>query len=91
MTRRLAHHPDVISTTLPNGEMVLLHLDAKQYYTLNDTGARIWELIGKDLPLAEIAARIESIFDVTPDRAQNSVERLVADLLVQKLLIERED
>ena len=38
--------PEVLYTKLDDGEAVLLHLGTTTYYTLNQTGARIWKLLG---------------------------------------------
>ena len=38
-------HTSLVFTRLDATEAVLLHLGTKRYYTLNETGARIWELL----------------------------------------------
>jgi hypothetical protein len=39
---------DVVVTELDGeNESVLLHLGTKKYYTLNETGVRIWQLLGE--------------------------------------------
>jgi hypothetical protein len=38
-------HPSVVFTRLNDTEAVLLHLETKRYYSLNETGARLWELL----------------------------------------------
>jgi hypothetical protein len=42
-----ACHPDpnVVFTRLGESEGVLLHLHTKRYYSVNETGARLWELL----------------------------------------------
>jgi hypothetical protein len=42
-----ACHPDpnVVFTRLGENEGVLLHLNTKRYYSLNETGSRLWELL----------------------------------------------
>ena len=36
-------HSQVVDTKLDEGEVVLLHLESKMYYSLNPTGERIWQ------------------------------------------------
>ena len=79
-------HPDVVHTALENGEAVLLHLGTNQYFSLNDTGARIWELIDKGLTLEEIGQEIEAMYDLTLDWAQQYVSNLADELISEKLL-----
>ena len=42
---RVRPDDDVVDTELEGGEMVLLHLLTKQYYSLNVTGIRIWQAL----------------------------------------------
>ena len=62
-------HPDVVATTLNTGESVLLHIGTKTYFSLNETGSVIWDLISKGLTVEEISQRLESEFDVTGEKA----------------------
>jgi hypothetical protein len=59
---------------------VLVHLDTNQIYTLNDTGARFWELLteGGDRPTIEGALRAE--FEVSDEEVAAEVDRLLGDL-----------
>ena len=38
-------HPSVVYTKLDDSQAVLLHLETKRYYSLNETGLFIWELL----------------------------------------------
>lgn len=78
--------PDVVCTELGNGETVLLHLGTQAYFSLNETGARIWQLMDNGLTLGDIAQAIEAQFDVSFDRAQGCVIDLASDLANEKLV-----
>jgi hypothetical protein len=69
-------HPDVVSRWVDE-EAVLVHLKTNRIYSLNPTGARLWELIGagNDREAAE-AALIEE-FDVE----EGDLRKEVADML----------
>jgi hypothetical protein len=82
----LRPHPEVVATTLNDGEVVLLHLDSQTYYSLNRTGAHIWESLTQGLSVREMSQRLQAAFDVTSDRAERSVVALVEDLLQQRLV-----
>ena len=82
----LRPHPEVVATTLETGEVILLHLDSQTYYSLNLTGAHIWESLTQGLTMREISQRLQAAFEVTPDRADRSVLALVEDLLQQRLV-----
>jgi len=89
LDQQVRPHPDVVDTELDTGEMVLLHLASKTYYSLNATGTRIWQGLKQGLSLRQISARLQAEFEVEADRADHSVLALVQELcqpqLVQRL------
>jgi hypothetical protein len=62
-------HPSLVFTRLDETEAVLLHLDTKRYYTLNDTGARIWELLQQGRCAQEIALALQEDYAITDEEA----------------------
>jgi hypothetical protein len=83
---RLVVDPDVVFTALADGQAVLLHLGTKQYFTLNETGVRIWQFISEGVTLGEAGQQVEAIYDVTLEQAQQSVIDLVGELMAAKLV-----
>ncbi len=75
----------VVDTKLDDGEVVLLHLDSKSYFSLNVTGERIWQGLKQGLSLREISQRLQAEFDVDEASADSSVVELVDELTQQKL------
>jgi hypothetical protein len=86
LDQRVRIHPQVVDTKLDEGEVVLLHLEGKVYYSLNLTGERIWQGLKEGLSLSEISRRVQEEFDVDGDRADKSVLNLVNELSEQKLI-----
>ena len=84
--KKLWPHPQVVDTKLDEGEVVLLHLESKIYYSLNLTGDRIWHGLKQGLSLREISQRLQEEFDVDEDRANKSVLDLVDELSKQNLV-----
>ena len=76
----------VVDTKLDDGEVVLLHLDSKSYFSLNVTGERIWQGLKQGLSLREISQRLQAEFDVDEATADCSVVELVDELTQQKLV-----
>ena len=85
LEQRIRPHPEVVDTTLDDGEVVLLHLESKTYYSLNLTGQRIWQGLKEGLTLNEISQRVQEEFEVGADQADRSVLDLVNELCQQKL------
>ena len=79
-------YAQVVDTKLDDGEVVLLHLDSKSYFSLNVTGERIWQGLKQGLSLREISQRLQAEFDVDEASADSSVVELVDELTQQKLV-----
>lgn len=78
-------NPSVVCTELDDGA-VLLNLDTKYYFNLNETGLRIWQLLeGRDP--AEIARILTEEYKVDIERARESVARLLGELKKETLIM----
>jgi hypothetical protein len=76
----------VVFSDLDGGEGVLVDLNAKRYYTLNETAIFVWRRLEKGLPAEEIARELANDYDVTPERAAASVAKLLGELTTRKLI-----
>jgi len=85
LNQKVKPDPDVIIAELEDNEAVLLHLGTKMYFTLNKTALRIWQMLGDGLANGEITEKIQEEFDVTPEKARESVINLVDELITEKL------
>jgi hypothetical protein len=84
----MAPKPDparILSAHL-DGETVLLHMDSKRYYRLNETGQRIWRLLEAGVPVGEIAGRLSEEFEVEEGAAAAEVEGFIAALRSRDLV-----
>lgn len=81
---------DVVSTQLDEEEAVLLSLETQQYYSLNETGSRVWELLGEGHDTEAIATAITEEWATTHDEALRYVESFL-DELHDEGLVERVD
>ena len=82
---RMAISKDVLTAHL-QGEAVLLHLDTKQYYRLNETGAAIWRCREEGIDLADIASQLVAEFDVDLATAKAEVQRVLGELRERRLV-----
>src|SRR5581483_4613755 len=69
------------------GEAVLLHMDTKRYYRLNDTAAMIWKGLERGDTVSGIAESLCREFDVPADEASREVERVLTDLVERGLVV----
>jgi Coenzyme PQQ synthesis protein D (PqqD) len=76
----------VVYTDLDGLEGILVDLNTKKYYQLNETASLVWRGLEKRLPLSLIAKEMVERYDVTLERATSSIETAVRHFEVQKLL-----
>jgi hypothetical protein len=77
---------DVVFTDFEGGEGILVDLNTRQYYRLNETGALIWRSLEKGCTLQEIVSEMQRIYEVSGEHAQTSVDRLLRTLESNKLI-----
>jgi hypothetical protein len=67
-------------------DLVLFHMESGNYYSLNELGAAIWELIDGNRPILEITSLLEAEYDAPPELILNDCRELIAGLLENDLL-----
>lgn len=89
--KKIGARDNVVFTDLDDGSAVLLHLETKYYYSLNETGCFLWKLLDKKDGATEDEMIVElcSAFDVVPERAKEDVADFIRDLKEQGLIILR--
>lgn len=65
---------------------VLLDVDGGMYYTLNEVGGRIWELLGEGVAVPAIVERLREEYDVAAEILVADTAGLVDRLLKAKLI-----
>ena len=78
--------PDVVTTAMPDGEMILLHLRTRQYFSLNVTGTLVWELMMKSATIHAMGRALFDLFEVTPEAAEVTVNELLDELKSHRLI-----
>ena len=82
--------PDVRFTSTPDGG-VLLDLRSDRFFTLNQTGARLWSLFLEGRPRPDIVRSLAWHTGVEQATAAADVEEFVAELVVRNLLQREEE
>lgn len=62
------------------GEAAILNVETGTYYGLDNVGARIWQLLEEPRRIADIRDTIVAEYDVTPDRCEQDLLKLLDDL-----------
>ena len=76
----------VVVTDFDGGEGILVDLNTKKYYQLNETAMIVWKGLEQGKSTTEIASDITSSYEVALDKATLSVERIVDNFQTYKLL-----
>ena len=70
--RVLKPAPDVLARRMPGGA-VLVHLPSNRIFELNETGARVWELLAEGVDGEALIGRLGSEFAADPVRLRAEV------------------
>ena len=76
----------IVAAEFEGDEGVLVDLNAKRYYQLNETAMFIWRCLEKGQPVSEIIGELTNAYDVSDEQAAASIERLLLHLQTHKLI-----
>jgi hypothetical protein len=80
-------NPNVVTTELEDGA-VLLNLNTKYYYNLNETGLSIWQALDESGDPETIATKLTDAYDIDKKLASDYLGELLEDLEKEGLIIE---
>jgi hypothetical protein len=86
MNNNPAPYDHIVFTEFDGTEGILVDLDTKKYYQLNETAMLIWKGLEKGLTPTEIATEIAAGYEISPNDALPYVEKAVNDLRANKLI-----
>lgn len=76
---RYSRNPDALHAEV-GGDFVVMSMETLQYFEFNPVGRRVWELLETGpLSLDEMTGLLLDEYDVTADRARNSVAAFLAE------------
>ena len=76
----------VVCTEFEGGEGILVDLNTKRYYQLNETALLIWKALENGRTLEEIVNEVSAQYAVEPGHARQSVETLLRSLISYRLV-----
>jgi len=68
-------------------EVVLLNLKSQQYYSLDDVGSRMWNLLLEHRDLDVVSSILLTEYDVDRNRLRTDLEILVGELAQAGILV----
>ena len=79
-------NPHIVTTELEDGA-ILLNLNTKYYYNLNETGLSIWQALDESGDPEIIATKLTDAYDIDKKQASTYLDELLADLEKEGLII----
>jgi hypothetical protein len=81
----LTVNPDHVAGEVA-GDAVILSLSNGIYYSLNEVGTSVWQLVKQGRNVGEVVAAIHAAFDVDLDRCRRDVVEVLGRLIDARLL-----
>jgi len=78
--------PEALVATLSDGA-VLLNLQTKRYFSLNETGTRIWELVQQTADEETIVSSLLREYEVEEPMVRAEVQRILDELVEAQLIL----
>jgi hypothetical protein len=87
MQTQIKPNPDVLFQIFDN-EAVLLHLKTEIYYSLNDVGTRIWQLLEEQehATVESLIAQLLKEYEVDAETLQKDIHDLLEELTQAQLV-----
>jgi hypothetical protein len=76
---------DIVSRRLGD-DIVIVHLQTNQIYSLNYTAARLWELLSEGYDVPQIKQQLLSEFDIGEMQLAQEMAALISSLLTHRLI-----
>lgn len=86
MTTRYRRHPNVRVTALDD-EGVALQLDSHKYFTLNETGLLLLQLMTDPHTVDDLGAALEARYEVTAADATRTAQAFVEQCLARGVIV----
>ena len=84
--KKNAFIPEVVTWRKAGPEAVILNMETSEYYSANDTGTFIWELLSAGKPPAKIAAALAAEYGIPETQAEKDTADFLKELSKLKIL-----
>ncbi|MGH7718291.1 MAG: PqqD family protein [Gemmatimonadaceae bacterium] len=83
---RLVPNNEECAAKVIDGEAVIINLSNGTYYSMDKAGGAVWSLMADGRSVQEIADGVAARYDVSTERALTDVQRLLGELVEEKLV-----
>jgi hypothetical protein len=85
LPKRITVAPDTLFQEL-SGESVLLNLQSEQYYSLDDIGTRMWQLLAEREDTVSVMGQLLDEYEVDETTLRKDLAELIAKLAEEGLI-----
>ena len=71
---------DAVLAEFAGEDSILLDIEARRYHRLNETAAFIWKALEQKASNADVVTGLMSEFEVSREKAEESVQRFLSEL-----------
>lgn len=82
---KVQRNPNMVTSKIDN-EVVMMSVDQGEYYGLDETGSRIWEMIEEPVSVNDLVRMLIDEFDVSFEECQKDTLDFLNDLNAKGLL-----
>jgi hypothetical protein len=82
--------PESIRTRTVEDRLIILNLKGGKYFTLNESGRRIWELVAEAKSFGEIVEAMQAEYDADASTVASDVEQILAELISEGVALVNE-
>ena len=86
MNASYQHHPGLRLTSVED-EGIVLHLDTRQYFSVNETGLLLLDALRRPQSAEELVGVLRARYEVTPEHARDSVLRFLSSCQGSELVV----
>jgi hypothetical protein len=84
--RRVGPNEQAVAARVIDGEAIIINLKTGVYYSTDNVGATLWELVEQRRSLQEMVQAIVARYWVPREQAESDVQRLMAELIQEDLV-----
>ncbi|CAK0752132.1 Coenzyme PQQ synthesis protein D (PqqD) [Gammaproteobacteria bacterium] len=83
----IVHRNDELLSAQVDDELVMMNIATGNYHSLDDIGARVWNLLSEPVSVMALCEQLTKEYEVEPTTCQHDVLTLLADMADQKMLL----
>lgn len=80
-----------VAAKVMDGEAIIINLTNGMYYSMDQVGGLLWTLIERGQNISEMVDAVVDAYDVDAERVRPDLERLLAELLEEQLVVDTAD